>query len=95
MARHDIEFSVWIEGRSKKWEPINMIPMGVSKQHIAMLQISFNHLLTKIANTGATIEQKGLTANLNFKTGRIATIFQVGRCRTRDTTATSPNFYSN
>jgi hypothetical protein len=60
-----------------------------------LIIISFDHLLAEISNTGPAIKQKRLITHLHFEAGRIATVFQMGRCRTSDTTPTTPYLYPN
>ncbi len=75
VARHNLKVTILVKGRRKKWKPVDMIPMGVGQQNMAIFLIMIHHLFTKISNSGAAVEQNLTSTDINLKARRVTAIF--------------------
>ncbi len=74
MPRHDTEGRIWVIGRHKEREPVDVIPMCMGQEDMGMGDIAPDQILAKVADPGPGIKDQDLVTDTHFNATGIATI---------------------
>ena len=79
VAGVDMERLFFDEGGRKERKSVDVVPMGMGQQQVAVLDAFGEDLPSEITDTRAAVEDEHMIAGIDLKTGRVSAVLQMAR----------------